>query len=60
MMGAFFDDNVPFTKKVKDIADKIEENRKQVVEGRRQRYEGTFRGLEQLIAKRKQEASSAK
>lgn len=57
MMG-FFDDNVPFRKKVKDVADKIEEGRKARIERNRETGVGTLKGLESLIANRKLQSAT--
>lgn len=55
-----YDDTRPFVRKMKDIADKVEEKRVQFNEGRKQSGAGTLVGLEKLILKRKQEAQDAK
>ena len=54
------DDTVPFRKRARDIADKVESRRMEFNEGRRRRGMGTLAGLERLILKRKQEAQNAK
>lgn len=56
-----FDDVVPYMKKrMKDLADKVEEKRVDFNESRKKNQIGTFAGLESLILKRKQEAQNAK
>jgi hypothetical protein len=54
------DDTVPFRKRVKDIADKIEARRQEFNENRKRSGIGTFSGLEAAIAKRKKESQDAK
>lgn len=54
------EDMIPFKKMGKDLADKIEEKRQASNEFRKKRGLGTFRGFEDAIARRKQEAENAK
>lgn len=60
MMNGYIDDNKPFFRKAKDIADRIETNRKARIESNRASGTGTLKGLEDIIARRKQEVSRAK
>jgi len=54
------DDNRPFYRMAKGVADKIEEKRQQFNEYRKKNQIGTLAGLESVISKRKQEAQDAK
>lgn len=54
------DDDKPFYRMAKDVADKIEEKRQEFNENRKRKKVGTFAGLEEMIAKRKQESPNAK
>ena len=54
------DDNKPFFRMAKDIADKVEEKRLAFNQKRKEKRIGTFAGLEDVIMKRKQEAQNAK
>lgn len=54
------DDNRPFYRSAKGIADKVEEKRQQFNNYRKKNQVGTFAGLESIIAKRKQGAQNAK
>lgn len=56
-----FDDVVPYMKKhVKDIADKVESKRQELVGAQKRSGIGTLKGLESIVAKRMKEASHAK
>lgn len=54
------DDNRPFYRMAKGIADTLEKKRREFNEGRKQSQVGTLAGLENAIRKRKQEAEDAK
>lgn len=54
-MPGYIDDNKPFSRMMHGIADKAEGYRKRFVEMQKQKRTGTFAGLEDMIAKRKQQ-----
>lgn len=58
-MNPFVEDNVPFRKRVRNIADTIEKKRQEFNEGRKKSGIGTFSNLEELIKQRKEGAKNA-
>jgi hypothetical protein len=55
-----YDDNRPFTQMAKDVSETIEKKRQEINRHRKEKYIGTFRGLEEAIMRRKMEATNAK
>lgn len=60
MMDKHYEDDKPFHRMMKDVADKIEEKRQAFNERRGRSHMGTLKGFEEMILKRKQEAHNAK